>query len=47
MNSYLIFLVGLIYLGVSINKISEKNYGEALMFFPWSLANVGLLISKA
>jgi len=43
MSVGLIGLVTFIYLGVAVSELTSKNYGMALCFLGYSLANVGLM----
>jgi len=42
---YLVALVTVLYVGAAIAYARQKNYGIALAFGAYALANVGLIIS--
>lgn len=45
MGSTFVIISTLLYFGASIGYIHSKDYGLALMFFCYGMANVGLLIA--
>lgn len=45
MSIWLVAFVGLIYLAVCVNEWLAGNTGTAIMFFGYSLANVGVILS--
>lgn len=47
MSIPLIALVGVIYLLIALNEIVRGDYGLALVFFAYALANVGLIMVAA
>lgn len=42
MSSWLVVLIGLVYLGISADQFFKNNMGVALMFFGYALSNVGI-----
>lgn len=44
MSAWLIILVTLCYVGVSVSEAWKGNYGVAIVFFGYSVANVGLIM---
>jgi hypothetical protein len=46
MSSWLLAIVAVIYLGVAISYARERDYGMALAFIAYALANVGFIWSK-
>lgn len=45
MNVWLLSLVALIYIGVAVSYARERNFGMALAFVAYALANVGFIWS--
>ncbi len=47
MNTWLMVLVGLIYIAICVNYMITKQYGQALCFFSYTLGIAGMwLIGK-
>lgn len=47
MSNWLIALVGFIYLCVCVGEYRQGNTGMAIVFFGYSIANVGLILATA
>ena len=44
MNPILLLLVGVIYVGVAIQYVTAKQYGMALAFIGYAIAQVGFIM---
>lgn len=45
MTNYTVAICGLLYLATSIGFIFQKEWGFALAYFAYALANVGLIMA--
>ena len=45
MSKWGLIVVGAIYIGVALDFAWQKNYGMALIFFAYALANAGFLMA--
>jgi hypothetical protein len=44
MSSWLVGLMGLVYLGVAIEQFMKGGYGQGIMFTGYAIGNVGILL---
>ena len=47
MNIWLIYIVGLIYLTVSVKNFYSGDVGSGILFLSYATANVGLILMQA
>lgn len=45
MNTILLFIVGICYLGVGVSYLVQGNYGLSLAFIMYAIANYGLWVA--
>lgn len=45
MSSALLILVTLLYMGIALSFVAERQYGLAVMYLFYALANVGVLLA--
>jgi len=44
MNAYLIIIVSILYFSIGVGCIRQKDYAHALVWFGYTLANIGLIL---